>query len=178
MASSHHYLLANAPVQYVQYSRNKKRDINKHDKPCRQYYTDLGEISHLQVLLPGHLLELLLQPLHGLAVKHPGISKIAARKSTKCYFPPVATYVTNWVRECTICIQNEGIDITPITRELFHVPERDVGPEDLMQTDLLRELPRSGGYKNIITAFGVFLRYACAYTISLQSSEGSISYFR
>ena len=61
---------------YLHYSRNKKRIIIKDDILYRQYYNDIGEISHLQVLLPGQLLKVLLQSLHGTAGKHPGISKM------------------------------------------------------------------------------------------------------
>ena len=63
-------------ARYMHYSRNKKRIIIKDVILCRQYYNDLGEVSHLQVLLPGYLLKLLPQSLHGTAGKHPGISKM------------------------------------------------------------------------------------------------------
>ena len=62
-------------ARYMHYSKNKKRIIIKDDKLCRQYYNELGEVSHLQVLWPGHLLKVLLQSLHGTAGKHPGIFK-------------------------------------------------------------------------------------------------------
>ena len=45
--------------------------------------------------------------------------------------------------------------------ELFHIPERDLGPEDSMQIDLLPDLQPSGGYENKITA--VFSRCAFAH---------------
>ena len=60
-------------ARYVHYSRNKKRIIIKDDILYRQYYNDIGEVSHLQVFLPGQLLKVLLQSLHGTASKHPGI---------------------------------------------------------------------------------------------------------
>ena len=55
---------------------------------------------------------------------------------------------------------------TRITPELIHIPEWDLGLEDLMQIDLLPELPSNGGYENIITAVDVFSRYAFAYPVS------------
>ena len=55
---------------------------------------------------------------------------------------------------------------TRTTPEIFFIPERDLGPEDLRQIDLLPELPPSGGYENNITAFDVFQRYAFAYPVS------------
>ena len=60
----------------MQNSRNKKRIINNDDILCRHYCSDLGEVSHLQVLLPGKILKMLLQSLLGTAGKNPGISKM------------------------------------------------------------------------------------------------------
>ena len=153
-------------ARYVQYSRNKKRIIIKNDILYRQHYNDIGEVSHIQVLLPGQLLKVLLQSLHGTAGKHPGISKMMQEIRQKYYFPSIATYVRNWVRDCEICIQDKRINNTRITPELFHIPEWDLGPEDLMKIDFLPELPPSLGYENIITAIDVFSRYAFAYPVS------------
>ena len=151
---------------YVHYSRNRKRTIIKHDILYRQYYNDIGEVSHFQVILTGQLLKVLLQSLHGTAGKHPGISKMMQEIRQKYYFPSIATYVRNWVRDCEICNQDKRINNTRITPEIIHIPEWDPGPEDLMQIDLLPELPPSGGYENIITAIEVFSRYAFAYPVS------------
>ena len=74
------------------------------------------------------------------------------------YFPSIATYVRNWVRDCETCIQDKRINNTRITPELIHISEWDLGPEDLMQIDLLPELPPNWGYENIITAIDVFSR--------------------
>ena len=154
-------------AHYMHYSRNKRRIIIKDDKPCRQYCNDFGEVSHLQVLLPGQLLKVLLQSLHGTAGQHPVFfSKMMQEIRQKYYFPSIATYVRNWVRDCQICIQYKRINNTRITPELIHIPEWDLGPEDLMQIDLLPELPPSGGYENINTAIDVFSRYAFAYPVS------------
>ena len=132
-------------ARYMHYSRNKKRIIMKDDIRCRQYYNDLGEVSHSHVILPGQLLKVLLQSLHGTAGKHPGISKMMQEIRQKYYFPSIATYVRNWVRDCEICIQDQRINNTRITPDLFHIPEWDLGPEDLMQTDPFSELPPNWG---------------------------------
>ena len=109
-------------ARYMHYSRNKKRIIIKDDILHRQYYDDIGEVSHLQVLLPGQLLKVLLQSLNGTAGKHPGISKMMQEIRQKYYFPSIATYVRNWVRDCEICIQDKRINNTRITPELFPHP--------------------------------------------------------
>ena len=61
------------------------------------------------------------------------------------YFSSIATYVRNWACECEICIQDTRINNTQITPGIIHIPEWDLGPECLMQIDLLSELPPSGG---------------------------------
>ena len=89
-----------------------------------------------------------------------------ARNPSEVLLPSIATYVRNWFRDCETCIQDKRINNTGITPELFHIPEWDLGPEDLMQIDLLPELPPSGGYENIITGRDVISRYAFAYPVS------------
>ena len=148
-------------ASYMHYSRNKIRMIIKDDILCRQNYNDLGGVSHL-----GQLLKVLLRSLHRTAGKHPGISEMTQEIRQKYYFPSIVTYVKNWVRDCETCIQDKRINNTRITPEKIHFPEWDLGPEDLMQIDLILELPPSGGYENIITAIIVFSRYAFAYPVS------------
>ena len=83
------FLLVDA--HYMHYSRNKKRIIIKDVVLCHQYYNNLREGSHLQVLLPGQLLKVLLQSLHGTSAKHAGFSKMMPQVRQKYYFPSIAT---------------------------------------------------------------------------------------
>ena len=47
-------------ARYLHYSRHEKRIIIKVDITIRQYYYNLGEVSHLKIRLPGQLLQVLL----------------------------------------------------------------------------------------------------------------------
>ena len=165
-------------ARYMHYSRNKKRIIIRDDVFYRQYYNNIGEVSHLQALMPAQSLKVLFQSLHGTAGKHPGISKMMQEIRQKYYFPSIATYVRHWVRDCEICIQDKCINNTRISPELIHIPEWDLGLEDLMQIDLLPELTPSGGYENIITALGVFSRYALAYPVSNPTTVNTAKVIR
>ena len=49
----------------------------------------------------------------------------------------------------------------------------DLGPEDVMQIDLLPNLPPSGGYENIITAMDLFSRYLFAYQVTDASATNT-----
>ena len=109
-------------ARYMRYPRIKKCIIIRDDILCRHYYTDLGEVSHLQVVLPGQLLKVLLQSLHGTAGKHPGLSKMMQETLQKYYFLSIATDVRNWIRDCDICVQDKRINNTRITPKLFPHP--------------------------------------------------------
>ena len=62
-----------------------------------------------------------------------------------------------------MCIQNKRINNDLLRTELPYCPEWDLGPEDVLQMDILPYLPPSGGFDNIITAIDVFSRYLYAY---------------
>ena len=124
----------------MHYSRKKERNIIKKAILCRQNYSDIGEVSHLQVFCPdnysrcyyNHYMEQLAN------------TQTFQKRRQKSYFPSVATYVRNWDRDCEICIQNKRINDTRFTPELIHIPDWDLIPEDIMPIDLLTELPPSG----------------------------------
>ena len=52
-----------------------------------QNYNEVGDISHLQVLLRVQLKDTLQNSLHGEAGKHPGVSKLMQEIRQKNVFP-------------------------------------------------------------------------------------------
>ena len=65
-----------------------------------------------------------------------------------------------------MCIQNKRINNDLLKTELLNCPEWDLGPEDILQMDILLNLPPSGGHDNIITAIDVFSRYLFAHPVT------------
>ena len=139
----------------------------------RQYFDETGLVKYNQVLLPKHLVTELLESLHGKANKHPGISKMLIEIRQKYYYPGIAKIVKKWVKGCENCIKDKRIPNASITPELLNLPEWDLGPEDVMQIDLLPNLPPSGGYENIITAMDLFSRYLFAYQVTDASATNT-----
>ena len=72
----------------------------------------------------------------------------------------------NLGHKCQMCIQNKRINNDLLKTELLNCPEWDLGPEDILQLDILPNLPPSGGYDNIITAPDVFSCYLVAYPVT------------
>ena len=85
----------------------------------------------------------------------------------KYYYPCMAKYIKKWVSNCQICIQTKRINNDLLRTELLNCPEWDLGPEDILQMDILPNLPPSGGYDPIITAIDVFSKYLFAHPVSL-----------
>ena len=125
------------------------------------------------MLLPKHLVQELLESLHGKANKHPGISKMLIEIRQKYYYPGIAKIVKKWVQGCETCIKDKKIPNSSITPELLKLPEWDLGPEDAMQIDLLLNQPPSGGNENIITAKDVFSRYLFAHPVTDASATNT-----
>ena len=150
--------------RYKHYLQIIPRIEIRQDVLTRNYYND--KISHYQILLPKQLLDEFLHALHGHNANHPGITKMIQEARQKYYYPCMAKYIRTWATKCQMCIQNKRINNDLLKTELLNCPEWDLGPEDILQMDILPNLPPSGGYDNIITAIDVFSRYLFAYSVT------------
>ena len=69
-------------IRYKYYLNNMDRIVLKDEIVTRQYYDEAGQIKYHQILLPKHLVQELLQAIHGTAHRHPGISKMLQENTT------------------------------------------------------------------------------------------------
>ena len=150
-------------IRYRHYLNILDRIVLKDKIVTRQFYDETGQIKYHEILL--HLLKELLQAIHGTAHRHPGISKMLQEIRQKYYYPGIPKHVNKWVEICETCAGDKRVPNNTITPELLNLPEWDLGPEDAMQTDLLPNLPTSGGYQTVMTAIDVFSRYLFAYPL-------------
>ena len=157
-------------ARYRHYASNPERIVLKDEILTRQYFDETGNVKYHQILLPQHLLQELLQSLHGTAHKHPGISKKLQEIRQRYYYPSMANHVKKWVEGCEQCARDKQVPNTTTTPELLNLLEWDLGPEDAMQIDLLPNLPPSGVYENVLTAIDVFSRYLFAYPLTDASA--------
>ena len=80
----------------------------------------------------------------------------------KYYYPGIAKHVRRWVEGCETCAKDKRVPNIAITPELLYLPEWDLGPEDTMQIDLLRNIPTRGGYQTVMTAVDAFFQDTCS----------------
>ena len=152
--------------RYQHYLQNITRIEIKQEILTRKYYTDTGNISLYQILLSIQLLDEFLQAIHGHNSNHPGIIKMTQEARQKYYYPCLAKYIKKWVSNCQICIQTKRINNDLLKTELLNCPEWDLDPEDILQKDILPNLPPSGGYDHITTALDDFSRCLFAYPVT------------
>ena len=142
---------------------HENRLIVKDGILMRKYYGEFGQVTHHQILIPEHLITELLKAIHGQMGKHPGITKMIQECRSKYYYPGLAKRIKQWVQQCEDCIRYKRISNAQIKPKMINNTEHVPGPEDILEIDILPNLPNSAGYQNIVTMIDVFLRYLFAY---------------
>ena len=82
-------------TRYQHYYRQMDRLSVTDEIDTREYFDETGAVKYNQLLIPKHLVQELLEPLHGRANKHPGISKMLIEIRQKYYYPGIAKIVKN-----------------------------------------------------------------------------------
>ena len=135
---------------------HENRLIVKDGILMRKYYGECGQVTHHQILIPEHLITELLKALHGQMGKHPGITKMILECRSKYYYPGLAKRIRQWVMRCEDCIKYKRINNSQIRPKMINNTEHVLGPEDILEIDILPNLPNSAGYQNIVTMIDVF----------------------
>ena len=157
-------------ARYRHYANNLERIIVKDVILTRQNFDETGNVKYRRILFPQHILQELLQSLHGTAHKHPGVSKILQEIRQRYYYPSMAKHGKKWEDGCEQCAKDKRVPNATITPELPNLPEWDLGPEEAMQIDLFPNLPPSRGYETVLTAIDDFSRYLSAYSLTDASA--------
>ena len=137
----------------------------------RKYYGECGQVTHNQVILPTHIIPELLKTMHGTSGKHPGITKMIQQCRAKYYYPDIANHIKQWVTNCQDCIKHKRINTRLIRPKMINPNEFSLGPEDILEIDILPNLPSSAGYQHIVTMIDVFSRYLFAYPVQNMSAR-------
>ena len=171
LGQPHDEVLILTDSRYKKYKANEDRIILKDGLLFRKKFGETGSVKCYQILIPKQLVKEGLRSLHGEFGKHPGIYKTILAYREKHYFPKMAQLIREWVMSCEQYIRESCIDRSFTRPPLQNPNEHITSPEDAMQTDLVPELPPSGGYENIVTAMDVFSRYLFAYPTSNQDAK-------
>ena len=93
----------------------------------------------------------------------------------KYYNPNLTQKVTKFVNNCEWCLRAKDVRKETLLPPLQQIYDPCDGPEDLMEIDLVGELPNSNGYRYILTACDVFTRYLFAVPLRHVDSQSVLS---
>ena len=93
-------------ARHRHYAINLERIVVKEEILTRQYFDETGNVKYHQILLSQHLLQELLQSLHGTAHMHPGISKMLQEITKRYYYSRMVKHVEKWVEGCEQCAKD------------------------------------------------------------------------
>ena len=142
------------------YKHNKANDrvILKSSLLFRKGYGEPGSVKHYQIFIQKQLIAEVLPNLHGAFGRFLGFTKTLIAYREKYFYLNMAHLIKKWVLSCEQCIRQSQFE-NILTRPRPQIPIQHItGREDAMQIYLVRELPQSGGYQNIVTAIKVFSR--------------------
>ena len=92
----------------------------------------------------------------------------------KYYNPNLTQKVTKFFNNCEWCLRAKDVRKETLLPPLQQIYDPCDGPEDLMEIDLVGELPNSNGYTYILTACDVFTRYLFAVPLRHVDSQSVI----
>ena len=146
LGQPHDDVLLSMDRRFKQYKANEDRIILKVGLLFRKYYGKTGGVKYYQIFIPKQLVNEGLRSLHREFGKHPGITKTIIAFREKYYYPNMAQLIREWLTSCEQCIKESRIN-PRLTRPHLQNPNEYIKePEDVMQIDLVPELPPSGGY--------------------------------
>ena len=141
--------------RYINCKANQHRIILEDGLLLSKCFGETGSVKNYQIFIPKQQVKEVLRNLHGKIKKQPGLAKTLIAYKEKYYFPKKAQLSGSGSWHVSNASENpEKTVVSP--RPLQNHSELITAPEDAMQIDLVRELPPSRGYENIVTAIDVF----------------------
>ena len=151
---------------FFQKLKNSKRLEVVNNVLYRQFFENVGNLAYRQIVVPPETTEAIIRTMHGDPMQgHPGASKMLGELRKRYYITNLAEKVQKFVNNWQECIKANPINPSSVTPPLEPISDPCNGPEDILEIDLVGELPRSNGYSHILTACDYFPRYLFAIPI-------------
>ena len=90
------------------------------------------------------------------------------------YSPNLSELVLHYVSNCQDCIRSKPIRKAEITPPFQQIYDPCNGQEDILEIDLVGELPPSNGFTHILTACDYFSRYLFAIPIRKPDTKSVV----
>ena len=155
--------------------KNRKRLEVVNNVLYRQFFDNIGHLAYRQIVVPPETTEAIIRTMHGDPMQgHPGASKMLSELRKRYYIPNLAEKVQVFVNNCQECIKARPAKPNTLIPPLEPIYDTCNGPEDVLEIDLVGELPRSDGYSHILTACDYFSRYLFAIPIRKPDTKSVV----
>ena len=142
----------------------------------RQFFDNVGKLAYRQIVVPPETTEAIIRTMHGDPMQgHPGASKMLSELRKRYYVPNLTEKVQEFVNNCQECIKTKPAKPNALIPPLEPIYDPCNGPEDVLEIDLVGELPRSNGYSQILTACDYFSRYLFAIPIRKPDTKSVVN---
>ena len=139
---------------------------------CRKFYDHSGRNFIKQIVIPKQLRTELIYRIHNSKLKgRLGIQKTIHEFRRKFYFPGYTEFLITYINNCPTCLQAKSPKHETLTMPLSPVSSNTSLPADMLQIDIVGQLPKSGGYSYILTGMDVFSKYMFAQPLTSISAE-------
>ena len=137
----------------------------------RQFFDDIGTISHPQVCVPKHLRKQVIYRIHNSPTGgHLGIVRTAKEFRKRFYFPGFSEYLIDYIKNCLSCSTLKGVTKKQLHPPLQPISSEQLFPGDMMEIDLVGPL-QSPVYKYVLSGIDVFSKYL--FAVSLTSTHAA-----
>ena len=156
--------------------KNRKRLEVVNNVLYRQFFDNVGKLAYRQIVVPPETTEAIIRTMHGDPMQgHPGAPKMLSELRKRYYVPNLTEKVQEFVNNCQECIKTKPAKPNTLIPPLEPIYDPCNGPEDVLEIDLVGELPRSNGYSHILTACDYFSRYLFAIPIRKPDTKSVVN---
>ena len=132
----------------------------------RQFFDDIGKISHSQVCVPKHLRKEVIYSIHNSPTGgHLGIVRTAKEFRKRFYFPGFSEYLIDYIKNCLSCSTLKRVTKKQLHPPLQPISSEQLFPGDMMQIDLVGPF-QSPVYKYVLSGIDVFSKYLFAVPLT------------
>ena len=160
------------PYDQQKYSKQFGILVLRNQTLYRKYYDHTGKNFTTQLVVPKHLRKkILFRSQHSKLKGLLGIRKTIKEFRRQYYFPRFTEFLITYINSCLSCLQSKSVNQKTATSPLNPVSSNTSFPADLLEVDIVGQLPKSCSYSYIVTAMDVFTKYLIAQAVTSQSAE-------
>ena len=156
--------------------KNRKRIEVVNKALYRKFFDNTGRVLFKQIVVPPETTLPIIRTMHGDPMQgHPGATKMFVELRKRYYIPNLSEHVSKFVSNCTDCLKAKPVNPKRLIPPLEKIYDPCNDPEDILEIDLVGELPCSNGYTHILTACDYFSRYLFAIPIHKPDTKSVVN---